>query len=105
MRRILVIAGALLVTGLLIALPAMGEGEGEGGDYKVRAIFDNGSFVVKDEEVRVAGAFVGTVESVDVTDDDEIASLDGGPHPVPGKAVVVLKIENEGFQDFREDAS
>ena len=103
MRRILVIAAALLLVALLIALPA--SGEGEGGDYKVRGIFDNGSFIVKDEEVRVAGAFVGTVESVDVTGDDEIASLDGGPHPEPGKAVVVMNIEDEGFQDFREDAS
>jgi phospholipid/cholesterol/gamma-HCH transport system substrate-binding protein len=103
MRRILVIAGALLLTGLLIALPAIGAGEG--GDYRVRGIFDNGSFIVKDEEVRVAGARVGTIESVDVTGDEEIASLEDGPHPVPGKAVVVMKIEDEGFQDFREDAS
>jgi ABC-type transporter Mla subunit MlaD len=103
MRRVLAIAGAVLLVGLLIFLPgATGQ---DGGTYKVRGIFDNGAFIVKDEEVRVAGATVGTVESVDVTGDEEIASLEGGPHPVPGKAVVVMKIENDGFKDFREDAS
>ena len=34
----------------------------------MRAIFDNGSFMVKGEQVRVAGANVGEVESVGVTD-------------------------------------
>ncbi len=36
----------------------------------------------------------GTVESVDVSGDDEIVSLEGGGHPEPGKAVVVLNIED-----------
>jgi phospholipid/cholesterol/gamma-HCH transport system substrate-binding protein len=71
----------------------------------VRGIFDNGSFVVNGEQVRVAGANVGTVKSVDVTGNDEIASLEGGPHPVPGKAVVVMEISDSGFKDFRTDAS
>jgi phospholipid/cholesterol/gamma-HCH transport system substrate-binding protein len=104
MRRILVIAGAVLVVGLLIFLPGA-TGAGSGGTYKVRGYFDNGAFIVKDEEVRVAGARVGSVESVDVSGEDEIVSLEGGPHPVPGKAVVVMKIEDDAFKDFREDAS
>ena len=58
MRRILVIAAALLLAGLLIALPGA-TGAGSGGTYEVRAIFDNGAFVVPDEEVRVAGATWG----------------------------------------------
>jgi phospholipid/cholesterol/gamma-HCH transport system substrate-binding protein len=104
MRRIALIAAGLLLAALLIALPAIGS-NGTSGTYKVRGIFDNGSFVVSGEEVRVAGATVGTVDSVDVTNDDETASLEGGPHPVPGKAVVVMNITDSGFKDFRTDAS
>ena len=72
MRRIVFIAAALLLVALLIALPAVGS-NGSGGSYEVRGIFDNGSFVVNGEQVRVAGANVGTVKSVDVTGNDEIA--------------------------------
>jgi phospholipid/cholesterol/gamma-HCH transport system substrate-binding protein len=104
MRRIALIAVGLLLAAMLIALPAIGS-DGTSGDYKVRGIFDNGSFVVNGEEVRVAGATVGTVESVDVTGNDEIASDEGGPHAVPGKAVVVMNITDSGFKDFRADAS
>jgi phospholipid/cholesterol/gamma-HCH transport system substrate-binding protein len=104
MRRIGLIAAGLLIAALLIALPAIGS-DGTSGDYRVRGIFDNGSFVVNGEEVRVAGATVGTIESVDVTGNDEIASDEGGPHAVPGKAVVVMKITDSGFKDFRTDAS
>jgi len=104
MRRIALIVAGLLLAAMLIALPAIGS-NGTSGDYKVRGIFDNGSFVVNGEEVRVAGAPVGTVESVDVTGNDEIASDEGGPHAVPGKAVVVMKITDSGFKDFRTDAS
>jgi phospholipid/cholesterol/gamma-HCH transport system substrate-binding protein len=104
MRRVGLIAAGLLAAALLIALPAIGS-NGTSGDYKVRGIFDNGSFVVNGEDVRVAGANVGTIESVDVTGNDEIASLEDGPHPVPGKAVVVMKITDSGFKDFRTDAS
>jgi phospholipid/cholesterol/gamma-HCH transport system substrate-binding protein len=104
MRRIALIAAGVLFAALLIALPAIGS-DGASGDYKVRGIFDNGSFVVNGEDVRVAGANVGSVESVDVTGNDEIASDEGGPHAVPGKAVVVMNITDSGFKDFRADAS
>lgn len=103
MRRLLAtLAIVIACTALVLAGTA---GSDDGGSYEVRAIFDNGGFIVPGEDVRVAGANVGTVDSVDVTGKDEIASLEGGPHPVPGKAVVVLKITDPGFQDFRRDAS
>jgi ABC-type transporter Mla subunit MlaD len=104
MRRLAFIAATLALVALLIALPALGS-NGSNGTYEVRGIFDNGSFVVNGEEVRVAGATVGTVKSVDVSRDGEIASLEGGPHAVPGKAVVVMDITDSGFKDFRADAS
>ena len=104
MRRISYIAAGLLIVALLIALPAIGS-NGTSGTYEVRGYFDNGSFVVTGEQVRVAGANVGTVSSVDVSNETEIASDEGGPHPVPGKAVVVMNITDPGFKDFRQDAS
>jgi phospholipid/cholesterol/gamma-HCH transport system substrate-binding protein len=104
MRRIVLISTGLLAAAMLVALPAIGS-NGSSGDYKVRAVFDNGSFVVSGEEVRVAGAKVGTVDSVDVSTDDEIVSREGGDHAVPGKAVVVMSIDDAGFKDFRTDAS
>src|SRR3954451_20064314 len=104
MRRVGLIVAGLLLAALLIALPAIGS-DGSSGTYLVRGYFDNGSFVVSGEQVRVAGATVGTVKSVDVSNEDEIASLENGPHAVPGKAVVVMEIEDSGFKDFRQDAS
>jgi phospholipid/cholesterol/gamma-HCH transport system substrate-binding protein len=104
MRRIVLIAGGVILAGLLIALPAIGS-NGSSGTYEVRGYFDNGSFVVPGEQVRIAGATVGTVKSVDVSNDEEIASLENGPHAVPGKAVVVMEIDDSGFKDFRQDAS
>ena len=62
--------------------------------------------MVKGEQVRVAGANVGEVESVGVTMPGEISSYENGkPEAIPGKAVIVMKIDDPGFQDFREDAN
>jgi phospholipid/cholesterol/gamma-HCH transport system substrate-binding protein len=99
-RRLAGIVAAIAIATLVVVGVAAG---GEDGGYKVRAIFDNGAFLVKGEDVRVAGATVGHVESVDVTGLDEPAHADGSPEP--GKAVVVMDIEEPGVQDFREDAS
>lgn len=55
--------------------------------------------------MRIAGATVGTIKSVDVTNDEETASLEDGPHAVPGKAILVMGIDDDGFKDFRTDAS
>lgn len=104
MRKLLaaIVAVAIAVAVFLIAV---GGGDEDGG-YLVRAIFDNSSFLVSGEEVRVAGATVGKIESVDVTMPGEVDSYeDGRPQAIPGKAVMVMKITDPGFQDFRRDAS
>jgi virulence factor Mce-like protein len=88
MRRLAAIA---LVLAAGAALLVVGTGaKGSGGDYKVRAIFDNAVSVISGEDVKVAGVKVGSVDSLDVTSDQ--------------KAAVVLAIDNPAFQDFRQDA-
>lgn len=97
------IAGIVVAAVVAIALAAGGGGS-EG--YTVRAIFDSGGFMVRGEEVRVAGANVGKIESVDITLPGEVTGYteDGRPEQIPGKAVIVMKIVDPGFRDFRSDA-
>jgi phospholipid/cholesterol/gamma-HCH transport system substrate-binding protein len=103
MRRLLL---PLALIALVVAAVLVASGGDEDDAYMVRAIFDNSNFLVEGEEVRVAGATVGTIEAVDVTRPGEIASYeDGRARAIPGKAVLVMKIEDPGFQDFRRDAS
>ena len=98
------IAGILLALIATVAILATGTASGgEDGTYEVRGMFDNASFLVPGEEVRVAGANVGVVKEIEVTGVDEPVHEDGRPDP--GKAAVVMRIDDPGFQDFREDAS
>jgi ABC-type transporter Mla subunit MlaD len=87
-QRLLV--GAFVVAVIVAAVVAMGAGGDNSGDYKVRAIFNNASFLIPGEDVKVAGAKVGKVESLDVTPDL--------------RAAAVLDITEPGFKDFRKDA-
>jgi ABC-type transporter Mla subunit MlaD len=88
MRRLLI---ALAAVGVLVALVVgLGAGEDEGGDYKVRAIFNNAAFAIPGQDVMIAGAKVGSIDELAVTDDL--------------RAAVILKIDDPGFQDFRKDA-
>ena len=88
MRRVAAIFAVLAAT----ALAVVGTGAGESGEtYQVRAIFDNASFLVPGEEVKVAGVAVGAIDEVLVTRDN--------------KAAVVFTITEEGYKDFRSDAS
>jgi phospholipid/cholesterol/gamma-HCH transport system substrate-binding protein len=102
MRRWLVIGAGIAA---IVAAIVLISGGSEGG-YVVRAVFDSGSFMVKGELVRVAGANVGEIESVGVTMPGEVDSYrNGRPRAIAGKAVLVMKITDPGFQDFRGDAS
>ena len=89
MRRV---ATLLLVAVGLPALLVFGTGAGKDeSGYEVRAIFDNASYIVKGEDVKVAGAVVGDVKSLDVTKDK--------------RALSVLNITKPGFTPFHKGAS
>ncbi|HEX4463756.1 MAG TPA: MlaD family protein [Solirubrobacterales bacterium] len=104
MRKTIVIGG--LVAAAIVAIVLLASGGSESSGYVVRAIFDNGGFMVKGEQVRVAGANVGQIESVGVTLPGEVDSYEGGKEQaIDGKAVIVMKITDPGFQDFRSDAT
>jgi ABC-type transporter Mla subunit MlaD len=90
MRR--AFTGLLLTIGLVAgAVFAAGASNGGGGaNYQVRAIFDDVASAVPGEDVRIAGAKVGKIGSMEVTPQN--------------KAAVVLNITNAGFTPFHRDA-
>ena len=88
MRRLIALLALALALPLLLVLGVGAEGGGDA--YRVRAIFDNVASAVPGEDVKVAGAKVGVIESMDVTDDN--------------KAAVTLAIEELGFVPFRGNA-
>jgi ABC-type transporter Mla subunit MlaD len=81
--------GAVLLTVLVVVAFSLGA-SGGGSPYLVRAIFDSASFIVPGEDVKVAGVKVGAIDSLDVQG---------------RKAVIVLRIDDPAFRDFRADAS
>lgn len=90
-RRVTGLAGVAVLVAVVAVLLGAGDDKAAGGDgYLVRAVFDNASFVIPGEDVKVAGVTVGTIEDVDVTEEN--------------KAAVVLKIEDPAFRPFRADA-
>ena len=100
-----VIAGLLVVVVVVVAILLISGGGGSSEGYVVRAVFDQGSFMVSGEQVRVAGANVGQIKSVGVSLPGEpTAEKDGKFVDVPGKAIIELEIADPSFQDFRQDA-
>ncbi|MBK5218658.1 MAG: MCE family protein [Thermoleophilia bacterium] len=96
----------LLLVAAVVVVVLLVSGGGSNNGYVVRAIFDNGAFMVNGEQVRVAGANVGEIKAVDVTmPGDVVAYRDGEPVSVPGKAIIEMEITDPGFQDFRQDAT
>ncbi|OJU95312.1 MAG: hypothetical protein BGO23_05485 [Solirubrobacterales bacterium 67-14] len=98
LKRIIKIA--LVVIAIVVVILLIKSCNDDSDAYEVRAVFDNGAFVVPGIDVRVAGANVGSVSSVDVSRPGEQTGSD-----VPGKAIVVLNITDKGFQDWKDDAS
>jgi phospholipid/cholesterol/gamma-HCH transport system substrate-binding protein len=105
MIRRLILAAAVVAAVVVVVLLVAGGGD-SGSGYRVRAIFDNGGFMVTGEQVRVAGANVGEIEEVKVTMPGEtVAYKNGKAVTKAGKAIIVMNITDPGFQDFRQDAS
>ncbi len=75
-----------IVVGALI-----GASSGDDGAYRVRAVFDNASFLIPGEDVKIAGVKVGRIDDLDLTRDN--------------KAAVVLRIDDPAFRPFRSDAT
>src|SRR5204863_7248893 len=90
MRRLA--TGTLLTLALVLGavFAAGAAAPGGGSSYKVRAIFDDVASAVPGEDVKIAGAKVGKIESMDVT---------------PGnKAAVTLDITDSNFVPFHRNA-
>ncbi len=93
MRRLALIAVALLAAGgLWYGLAAAGGGSASSaaGPYTVRAIFDDAAFAVVGEDLRIAGAPVGSIQSLAVT--------------AHKQAAVTLAINDSRFTPFHADA-
>src|SRR3954447_24842326 len=102
-KRLILVAA---VVAAIVVVVLLASGGGDPGGYRVRAIFDNGSFMVSGEQGRVGGANVGEIEEVNVTmPGDTVAYRHGKAVSKAGKAVIVMKITDPGFQDFRQDAT
>ena len=90
MRRLALIALVLIAAATAGAV-ASASGSGANGSYRVRAIFDDASFAVAGEQVRVAGAPVGSIASLEVTKNNQ--------------AAVILQINDSRFTPFHADAT
>jgi ABC-type transporter Mla subunit MlaD len=91
MRRLVYIALLVAVVPLLVIGIVREAREDDTSDhYYVRAVFDNVSTLVTGEDVKIAGAPVGVVTEMDVTEDD--------------KAAVTLRIDDAAFTPFKQDA-
>jgi ABC-type transporter Mla subunit MlaD len=77
--------------GIVVVLVVRSRASGsDSGSYVVRAVFDNSSFVIPGEDVKVAGVTVGQISAVQLT--------------AQNKAALVLQIDNRNFVPFRTDA-
>ena len=89
MRRL-----ASLATALAVAIAAVvvitSSARSDGGPYTVRAIFDDASYAVTGEDVRIAGANVGSITSLGVTS--------------ANRAAVTITINDSRFAPFYANA-
>ena len=100
MRRLAVIA-LVLVAAAAVAAVATASGGAGSDPYYVRAIFDDASFAVQGEQVRVAGAPVGSIASLDVCVAHSTPCRPG----TQNKAAVTLEIDDSRFAPFHTNAT
>ena len=94
MRRIAFIALGLVVVAIAVAVldPTHPSRSASGSrTYLVRAIFDDASFAAQGEDVRIAGANVGSIQSLGVTSGK--------------RAAVTIAITDHRFAPFHTDAT
>jgi ABC-type transporter Mla subunit MlaD len=101
MRRLALIAIVLVAAAVTAAIAAASGQGGAGGTYHVRAIFDDASFAVPGEQVRIAGAPVGSIASLDVCVAHTAACAAG----TQKKAAVTLEIDDARFTPFHSNAT
>jgi ABC-type transporter Mla subunit MlaD len=89
MRRLLAAAG-VLVAAIAIAVVATTRAQSSSGSYTVRAIFDDASYAANGEDVRIAGANVGSITSLAVNSKN--------------RAAVTITIDNADFIPFYSNA-
>jgi ABC-type transporter Mla subunit MlaD len=95
MRRLASISILMLAALLALVLILPRGSSASGKPYDVRAIFDDAGFAVPGEQVRIAGAPVGSIRSLDVR-----------PNGVGvWKAAVTLQIDNAAFTPFHANAT
>ncbi|HUO72409.1 MAG TPA: MlaD family protein [Solirubrobacteraceae bacterium] len=100
MRRLASILAAFVAVTIATAV-ATSASRGSGSPYQVRAIFDDAAFAVPGEDVRVAGAPVGSIKSLEVcTGNKEPCS----PYSPQNKAAVTIEIDNADFTPFYQNA-
>jgi phospholipid/cholesterol/gamma-HCH transport system substrate-binding protein len=90
MRRAVLLVGALVVVAIVVAV-ARGSSRPQTHTYLVRAIFDDASFAARGEDVRIAGANVGSIQALGVTSDK--------------RAAVTIAISDNRFAPFHADAT
>ena len=100
MRRIALFALALVAVAAIAAVASASGGPG-GGPYKVTAYFDDASFAVQGEQVRVAGAPVGSIAALDVC----VAQTAPCRPGTLNKAAVTLEIDDSRFTPFHANAT
>jgi ABC-type transporter Mla subunit MlaD len=91
-KRIAFIALGLVVVAIAVAVIRGPSGSSSSsGPYLVRAIFDDASFAARGEDVRIAGANVGSIHSLGVT--------------AGKKAAVTIAVTDHRFAPFHADAT
>jgi ABC-type transporter Mla subunit MlaD len=90
MRRLAAIAAVLLAVAVAVAVVATTRAQSSSGSYTVRAIFDDASYAANGEDVRIAGANVGSITSLGVN--------------AKNRAAVTITVDNADFIPFYSNA-